>query len=52
MNSTEEPIVKNLHSCRICGAGMDRYPHRFECTGCGAVADPVTGISNPKIMRN
>jgi hypothetical protein len=41
----ENPIVKNVCKCTLCGSLADRYSNRIECqTNSCHVADLLTGI--------
>jgi len=44
--SKEEPFIKNVCSCRICGASADKVsPQMYQCQAHpGHIADTFTGI--------
>lgn len=42
---SQEPIVRNVQRCSLCGSPMDRYEFMLQCRDNPAhVADLMTGI--------
>lgn len=40
----KKPKVENVKECTCCGGMVDKFAYHFECRGCGAIGDLVTGI--------
>lgn len=45
----EDALAKNVKECPFCHGAVHRYEHMFQCEGCKAVGDLVTGIMTETI---